>query len=86
MQRARIGYFIWAALANKEDLKSRTNFINKAKDAFKDFKKGQEFYESTSLDEEEIKNYAKAKEIKPQFYILTEKMISSLEKNTPKKM
>ncbi|WP_374080272.1 methyl-accepting chemotaxis protein [Bdellovibrio bacteriovorus] len=83
MQRARVGYFIWAALANKEDLKSRTNFINKAKDAFADFKKGQEFYESTALDEEEQKNYAKAKEIKPQFYTLTETMISSLEKNTP---
>lgn len=83
MQRARIGYFIWAALANKEDLKSRTNFINKAKEAFADFKKGQDFYESTPLDEEEQKNYAKAREIKPQFYALTENMIHSLEKNTP---
>ncbi|MEK2645403.1 HAMP domain-containing methyl-accepting chemotaxis protein [Bdellovibrio sp. BCCA] len=83
MQRARVGYFIWAALANKEDLKSRTNFVNKAKDAFNEFKKGQEFYESTSLDDEEQKNYARAKEIKPQFYALTEAMIASLEKNTP---
>lgn len=83
MQRARVGYFIWAALANKEDLRSRTNFINKAKDAFAELKKGQEFYESTTLDEEEQKNYAKAKEIKPQFYALTDTMISSLEKNTP---
>lgn len=82
-QRARVGYFIWAALANKEDLKSRTNFINKAKDAFAEFKKGQDFYESTTLDDEEMKNYAKAKEIKPTFYALTEKMISLLEKNTP---
>lgn len=82
-QRARVGYFIWAALANKEDLKSRMNFIKKAKDAFEDFKKGQAFYESTPLDEEEMKNYAKAKEVKPEFYELTEKMIASLEKNTP---
>ena len=82
MQRARVGYFIWAALANKEDLKSRTNFTKKAREAFEDFKKGQEFYEQTPMDEEELTNYAKAKEIKPTFYALTEKMIESLEKNT----
>ncbi|WP_415061365.1 methyl-accepting chemotaxis protein [Bdellovibrio sp.] len=82
-QRARVGYFIWAALANKEDLKSRTNFINKAKEAFADFKEGQKYYESTPFTEEETKNYAKTKEFKPQFYALTEEIFASLEKNTP---
>lgn len=82
MQRARVGYFIWAALANKDDLKSRANFTKKAREAFDDFKKGQDFYEQTPMDEEELKNYAKAKEIKAEFYALTERMIESLEKNT----
>lgn len=35
------------------------------------------------MDEEEMHNYAKAKEIKPTFYALTERMIESLEKNSP---
>ncbi|NUN06888.1 MAG: MCP four helix bundle domain-containing protein [Bdellovibrio sp.] len=83
MQRARIGYFIWAALANNSDLTSRTTFTKKAREAFEDFKKGQEFYEDTPMDEEEMHNYAKAKEIKPTFYALTERMIESLEKNSP---
>ncbi|KHD87937.1 MAG: chemotaxis protein [Bdellovibrio sp. ArHS] len=83
MQRARIGYFIWASLANQHDQKSRDNFIKKAKEAFADFKEGQAYYESTRLDEEEQKNYAKAREIKDQFYALTESMIAGLEKNTP---
>lgn len=83
MQRARVGYFIWAALANKEDLKSRTNFIKKAKDAFADFKKGQSYYESTEFDAEEENNYKPAREIKSQFYNLTDSMIAGLEKNTP---
>lgn len=82
-QRARVGYFIWAALANKEDFKSRSNFIKKAKEAFDDFKKGQALYESTPMDDEEAKNYTRAKEIKSEFYALTERMISSLEKNLP---
>lgn len=83
MQRARIGYFIWASLANNHDKKSRDNFIKKAKEAFADFKEGQAYYESTRLDEEEQKNYAKAREVKEQFYTLTENMIAGLEKNTP---
>lgn len=83
MQRARVGYFIWAALANKDDLKSRQKFIAKAKEAYEDFKKGQEFYENTRLDDEEKKNYAKALEIKEKFYALTDQMLASLEKNTP---
>lgn len=83
MQRARVGYFIWAALANKDDFKSRSNFIKKAEEAFEELKKGQTFYESTPMDEEEIKNYTKAKDIKTTFYSLTEKMLSSLKKNLP---
>lgn len=83
MQRARVGYFIWAALANKDDFKSRSTFIKKAEEAFEDLKKGQTFYEATPMDEGEIKNYARAKEIKATFYSLTEKMISSLKKNLP---
>lgn len=82
MQRARIGYFIWASLANKEDQKSRHNFIAKAKDAFAEFKKSQDYYESTPPLPEEVKLYAKSKEGKARFRELTEQLISSLEKNT----
>ncbi|KYG64042.1 chemotaxis protein [Bdellovibrio bacteriovorus] len=83
MQRARIGYFIWASLANKENEKARANFIKKAKEAFEEFKKGQAYYEATQFDEEEEKNYGPAREVRPQFYALTESMIAGLEKNDP---
>lgn len=82
MQRARVGYFIWAALANKDDIKSREVFVKKAIEAFADFKAGQAYYESTPLDAEETKNYEKAKAVKSNFYALTERMIESLKKNT----
>lgn len=83
MQRARVGYFIWASLANKENEKSRAGFIKKAKEAFNDFKKGQAYYESTAFDAEEEKNYHPAREVKAKFYELTDSMIAGLEKNTP---
>lgn len=82
MQRARIGYFIWAALANDEDQKSRAGFVKKAREAFGEFKKFEEVYASTTATPEEIKNYAKAKELKPAFYALTDQMILLLEQNT----
>lgn len=83
MQRARIGYFIWASLANKDNEKARAGFIKKAKEAFGEFKKGQAYYEATQFDEEEEKNYGPAREVRPQFYALTESMIAGLEKNDP---
>nr|BFD62893.1 hypothetical protein BdHM001_15740 [Bdellovibrio sp. HM001] len=82
MQRARIGYFIWAALANDEDPKSRENFIKRARGAFDEFKKYEAVYSSTSFTPEEEKNYAKAKEIQSKFYALTDQMIYLLEANT----
>ncbi|MEN0059318.1 MAG: methyl-accepting chemotaxis protein [Bdellovibrio sp.] len=82
-QRARVGYFIWAALAMKEDAEGRAKFTDRAQSAFDEFKKAQAFYESTPLDEEEQKNYAKAKSSKEEFYALTQKMIDSLRKNNP---
>lgn len=83
MQRARVGYFIWAALANKDNLKAREGFVKKAHEAFAGFKKGQAYYESTSFDEEEEKNYGPAREVREEFYKLTDSMIAGLEKNTP---
>ncbi len=83
MQRARVGYFIWAALSLKDEPKGRTSFISKTEEAFKDYKKGQEFYEKQHFEPEESKNYANVKEHKEQFYKLTESIIADLKKNSP---
>ncbi|WP_347359407.1 methyl-accepting chemotaxis protein [Bdellovibrio sp.] len=83
MQRARVGYFIWAALANDEDQKSREGFIKKARSAFDEFKKFEEVYAKTTFTPEESKNYAKTQEIQKAFYALTDQMIYLLESNTP---
>ncbi|MDG0816707.1 methyl-accepting chemotaxis protein [Bdellovibrio svalbardensis] len=83
MQRARVGYFIWASLSLHDDAKGRASFISKAEDAFKDFKKGQDMYEKQSFEPEEAKNYAKVKEHKEEFYQLTESIIADLKKNLP---
>ncbi|WP_041577528.1 methyl-accepting chemotaxis protein [Bdellovibrio bacteriovorus] len=81
MQRARIGYFIWAALANDEDQKSREGFIKRARSAFDEFKKFEEVYASTKFTEDEAKNWAKPKSIQDSFYKLTEQMIYLLDQN-----
>ncbi|WP_374032855.1 methyl-accepting chemotaxis protein [Bdellovibrio bacteriovorus] len=81
MQRARIGYFIWAALANDEDQKSRESFIKRARSAFDEFKKFEEVYASTKFTEDEAKNWAKPQAIKDSFYKLTEQMIYLLDQN-----
>ena len=82
MQRARVGYFIWAALANSEDEKSRQNFLKKAKEAHADFKKGYDFYKEQPKEEDETKNFAEAEKIIVDFNLLTEEMILELSKNT----
>ncbi|XGC82390.1 methyl-accepting chemotaxis protein [Bdellovibrio bacteriovorus] len=81
MQRARVGYFIWAALANKEDFESRKKFIKRASDAFDELKKGIATYEATGLDKEQEAIYAKAKELKPAFFAMTDEILKGLEKN-----
>lgn len=82
MQRARVGYFIWAALANDEDPKSREGFIKRARGAFDEFKKYESVYSGTTFTPEEEKNYAKTKAIQSNFYSLTDQMIYLLEANT----
>lgn len=81
MQRARIGYFIWAALANNDDPKSRKVFTEKAREAFSGFKEFEDVYAKSNFLPEESKNYAKTQAIKDQFYALTDQMIYLLESN-----
>ena len=76
MQRARVGYFIWAALGTSDMPKARQNFIDKTKSAWTDFKKSQDYYESTPMDAEESKNYQLVKEHKKSFYDLTDSIIA----------
>ncbi|MNJ93262.1 Methyl-accepting chemotaxis protein II [compost metagenome] len=83
MQRARVGYFIWAALDNKDDLASREKFITRAKSAFVEFKKYQDLYEATNLSPEEEKNYAKTKDAKVKFNAMTEELFALLETGSP---
>lgn len=83
MQRARIGYFVWAALNLKEDIKNRTTFIEKAESAFDSFKKGQKSYEDAPLTPETEKAYAEVKSHKDEFYKMTEDILADLKKNTP---
>ncbi len=83
MQRARTGYFIWAALDTKDDPKSREKFVTRVKEAFAEFKKYQAEYEATAFTPEEEKNYAKTRAAKAKFYEETDAIIASLEKGTP---
>lgn len=80
MQRARTGYFIWAALDNKDNPESREKFITRTKEAFAEFKKYQAQYEATPFTPDEEKNYAKTREAKDRFYAETDSLIASLEK------
>lgn len=82
MQRARVGYFIWAALANEADQKSRDSFIKKAHEAFEEFKKNEVLYSQGNLSPESAKNYESAKNVQKEFYQLTESLIKKLEQNT----
>ncbi|UXR63649.1 methyl-accepting chemotaxis protein [Bdellovibrio bacteriovorus] len=81
MQRARIGYFIWAALANNDDPKSREVFTKKAREAFSGFKEFEDVYTKSNFLPEEAANYAKTQAIKDRFYALTDQMIYLLEAN-----
>ncbi|WP_374028700.1 methyl-accepting chemotaxis protein [Bdellovibrio bacteriovorus] len=83
MQRARVGYFMWAALALTDNEKGRNNFIAKAEDAWEDFKVAQEIYEKSPSTPETDKIYEKTKAHKAEFHKLTESMIAALKENTP---
>lgn len=83
MQRARTGYFIWAALAADHDEVARGKFLDRTKSAFEDFKKAQSAYEKSNFTPDEEKNYAKAREVKAAFYEKTNHIIALLEKKTP---
>ncbi|QDK37690.1 methyl-accepting chemotaxis protein [Bdellovibrio sp. NC01] len=83
MQRARVGYFIWAALSLKDEAKGRASFIDKTVAAFEDFKKGQNAYEKSGLLPEEEKTYQLVRNNKEEFYKLTEGIIADLKKGTP---
>ncbi|HWU42771.1 MAG TPA: methyl-accepting chemotaxis protein, partial [Bdellovibrio sp.] len=83
MQRARIGYFIWASLSLADEPKGRTSFIQKIESSFADYKKGLNYYESQKFTPEEEKNYALVKDHKQEFYNLTDSIIADLKKNNP---
>lgn len=83
MQRARVGYFIWAALANDNDPEARKKFIDRVGGAFNEFKKFEDIYSKTTFTPESEKNYAEAKAIRETFFKRTEELIQLLKKNTP---
>lgn len=83
MQRARMGYFIWAALANDKDQESRKKFVDRVGGAFSEFKKFEEIYSKQNFTAEETKNYAEARAIKDKFIARTEEIIQLLNQNTP---
>ena len=83
MQRARIGYFVWAAISLHDEPKGRAMFIEKTESAYADYKKGQDFYESQSFAPGEAEIYEKVKVNKAEFYRLTDLLIADLKKNTP---
>lgn len=82
-QRARVGYFIWAALASNENPEARQKFLDRAGGAFKQFKKAQEDYEKAYHSEEEEKNYAKARADKDLFYAKTEELLKLIADTSP---
>lgn len=81
MQRARVGYFFWAAVGLHGE--SRTKFIKKTEDAWQDFKEAQAYYEKTPFTEIESKNYQTVKDNKANFYKVTEALTEALRKDTP---
>ncbi len=81
MQRARVGYFFWAAVGLHGE--SRTKFIKKTEDAWQDFKEAQEYYEKTPFGEVEAKNYQTVKDNKATFYKVTEGLTEALKKDSP---
>lgn len=83
MQRARVGYFIWAALDNKNQPESRDKFISRTEAAYKEFKAALEAYEAMEMGADEEKNFAKTKAAKAEFFQKTEKIISELKSGTP---
>lgn len=83
MQRARVGYFIWAALANDDHPDSRKKFVDRAGGALSEFKKFEAIYSKMELPPEAEKNYAEARSISSKFIARTEELIGLLNQNTP---
>ena len=81
MQRARVGYFFWAAVGLHGE--SRTKFIKKTEDAWQDFKEAQAYYEKTPFGDEEEKNYKTVRDNKAKFYKATEELTEALRKDSP---
>lgn len=82
-QRARLGYFIWAALASNENPEARQKFLERSESAFKLFKKSQEEYENATHSAEEAKNYAKARADKELFYAKTDEVLKLIADTSP---
>ncbi|WP_374027938.1 methyl-accepting chemotaxis protein [Bdellovibrio bacteriovorus] len=78
--RARIGQYLWGALANKDVPKHRESYVSKAKTAIKEYKDAIAAYEAASFQQGEAEMYEPARKLNADYAQEVERLISALEK------
>lgn len=76
--RARIGQYLWGALGNKDDVKHRDSYIDKATVAVKEFRAAIKAYEASPNQPGEAEIYAPMKAINETFAKEVEAFVVSL--------
>lgn len=83
LNRANIGYFTFAALANKEDLKNKTNFIGLIERSVGDYKAAVGEYTKQSYIAGEAEAFKSMKDHFPDYIKYTEQVIEALKRGQP---
>ncbi|WP_374034865.1 methyl-accepting chemotaxis protein [Bdellovibrio bacteriovorus] len=78
--RARIGQYLWGALANKDVPKHRDSYVGKAKTAITEYKDAIKAYEAASFQPGEAEMYEPARKINAEYVQEVEALIAALEK------
>lgn len=82
LNRANIGYFTFAALANKEDAKNRENFVGLLDRSVDSYKAAMEEYMKQNYVEGEAEAFREMKENYPKYLEYTAQVRASLLKGT----
>ncbi|MFS4458551.1 methyl-accepting chemotaxis protein [Bdellovibrio sp. HCB2-146] len=83
LNRANIGYFSFAALANKADEKNRQNFIGLIQMSLDSYQKAVEEYLKQPYIEGEVEAFSAMKANYPQYITYTKQIIEALKRGQP---
>ncbi|MBO9666193.1 MAG: chemotaxis protein [Bdellovibrio sp.] len=84
--RARIGQYLWGAMANKDFPKKRDSYLNKAKTAIEDYRAAYTAYEKASNLPGEEKIYAPVKAINERYLELVKHNMDVMATGTPEQV